>query len=589
MIFGRRQPAYTVSHRLVSVPWNHLIMRRFPCLLLIGGLYFGICATSCLAREPVAATPRQPLPDADSIKASQDIVRQAYEDDFKATGNDLEPLIRKLLAAAEESNDPASDYVLFLEAEKAAVAGGAVSLALEAVDARAGQFEIDGLLARTETIANCLAFKARPDVGMLKVLWDHAVETAERGLEQEALPQAKKAAEVAGNVAKAIFAAGRTRKDEALVTEGEEKQTLARGLIKTIGRRSGLLSEYRKAAQKLVDDANDPKANGIVGRYLCFERDSWAEGLPALVKGDKEELAAAAASELELFAADAKRPEAREVLAVADAWWQASEADAARRHAAALYERVLPDIGDPTKRALAAKRIAAANPEAEPQRKAAKGPDAPGKRVGGRRIVTLDVPTSTVLPVPREVSAELVPLLLTADEVRTLQNRLNVTDDDLAGLRSELWRRIHSAFGIAKWTMVDVLYLVELNERLSALLGRYEWPSPTGHVVSGVTDDQARNACRTAIAAAWILTAKNEEEFVRRARALPAGVLDQQCVEQSFNESEIKRWLVGLGDDYAAIPRKAQALDSLIQAGLATPGILHYREELGRAMATGQR
>ena len=70
---------------------------------------------------------------------------------------------------------------------------------------------------------------------------------------------------------------------------------------------------------------------------------------------------------------------------------------------------------------------------------------------------------------------------------------------------------------------------------------------------------------------------------------MPASVLERQFVEQFGNESEVKRWLVGLGAEYATIPRKAQALDSLIQAGFATPGMLRYREELGRAVATGQR
>jgi hypothetical protein len=563
--------------------------RPFPFSLLVVALCFGIGAACCWGRQPGAAVARQPLPDAASMRTAQDLVRQAYEDEFKAAATDPEPLIRKLLAAAEETPDPVGDYVLLLEAEKAAVAGGAVSRAMEAVDARAEQFEIDGLLARAETIADCLTARARADVGLLQVLWEYAIETVERGLEQEALPQARKAAEAADKVAKAILAAGRARKDEALVAEGEDKQTLVRGLVKTIGRRSGLLAEYRKAAEKLASSADDSKANGIVGRYLCFERDAWAEGLPALAKGDDAELAAAAARELEIYAANGKPPEARDILGIADLWWQASDAEAARRHAAALYDRALPGIADPMRRALATKRIAAAHPEPEPQRPAAKGRDAPRKPIGGRRIAALDVPASILLPVPREVSADLVRLLPTLEEVQKLQNRLNVADEELTGLRVELWRRIHSGFGMDKWTAVDVLYLIELNDRLGGLLGRYEWRTDTGRVIGSNAEAQTRIECRTAVATFWILSAKSEDDFVRRARALPAGVLERQFVEQFVNESEVKRWLVGLGADYAAIPRKAQALDTLIQAGLATPGMLRYREELGRAVAAGQR
>jgi hypothetical protein len=191
--------------------------------------------------------------------------------------------------------------------------------------------------------------------------------------------------------------------------------------------------------------------------------------------------------------------------------------------------------------------------------------------------------------VPAEISADLVRLLFTADEVLKLQNRLNVADDELIALRAELWRRIHSGHGIDKWTTVDTLFLIELNDRLSGMLGRHEWRTATGLIIGGNALPKTRDECKTALAVAWILAAQTEAEFLGRVRALPAGVLDRQFVEQYLNESVVKQWLVGLGDAYAPLTRKAQALDTIIQAGLATPGMLRYREELGRAVATGQR
>jgi hypothetical protein len=173
--------------------------------------------------------------------------------------------------------------------------------------------------------------------------------------------------------------------------------------------------------------------------------------------------------------------------------------------------------------------------------------------------------------------------------VQKLQNRLNVTDDELTALRAELWRRIHSGHGIGKWTTVDTLYLIELNDRLGGILGRHEWRTSTGRAIGGNDLPKTRDECKTALAVDWILAAQTEAEFLARVRALPAGVLDRQFVEQYLNESVIKRWLVELGEAYAPLSRKAQALDTLIQAGLATPGMLRYREELGQAVATGQR
>ncbi len=562
-------------------------MRWYVSSLLAGGLIFGIGGLPCLTWQPAAA--REPIPAAAALAAAEARVRETHEDDFRAGETDPKPLVQKLLAAAEQSDDPAFDYALLLEAEKAAVAAGAVGLAMDAVDARAEQFDIDRLQARVERVADCLTPKARTDVGRLKALWEYAIENAENSLADESLPTAKKAAETAGQIAKALLAAGRARKDESLVADSVEKQTYAQSLGKSIGRRSVLLADYRKAVETLASDADDPKANGIVGRYLCFEKNAWSEGLPALAKGDQENLAAAAAAEVAMSSKKEERPASEEMLAVADAWWHASEAGPARRHAASLYERVLPDIGDPDKLATVTKRIAVARPDTERPRRPAKGPVVAKKPGGGRRPAALDVPASALLPVPADISEKLVPLLPAEDEVMKLKNHLNVADEDLTGLRVEMWRRIHSGFGVEKWTQGDLMYLIELNDTIGTVLGRYDWRSAAGRYVGGSGEAKARSDCSTAMGMAWLLGSKNEEEFIRRARALPAGVLDPQCVGQYLTESDVKRWLVGLGEDYGTIPRKALAIDTLIEAGFATPGVVRYREELGQAMAKGNR
>ncbi len=561
-------------------------MRWITSSLLTGGLFFGIGGCLYLA-SPAEA--REPIPAAAALAAAEARVRMAHEDDFKAGETDPKPLIQKLLAAAEQSEDSAFDYALFLEAEKAAVAAGAVGLAMDAVDARAEQFDIDRLEARVELVADCLTPKARTDVVRLKALWEYAVENAENGLADESLPTARKAADTAGQIAKALLAAGRARKDESLVADSVEKQTYAQSLGKSIGRRSVLLADYRKAVETLTTDADDPKANGIVGRYLCFEKNAWSEGLPALAKGDQENLAAAAAAEVAMSSKKEERPSTEEILAVADAWWHASEAGPARRHAASLYERVLPDIGDPDKLAAVTRRIAIAKPDTERQRRPAKGPVVVKKPGGGRRPAALDVPASAVVPVPADISEKLVPLLPAEDEVMKLRNHLNVADQDLLGLRFELWRRIHSGFGIDKWTLVDLMYLIDLNSRIGTTVGRHQWWWGGGRTVGGDDTAKARSDCSTAMGMAWVLAAKNEEDFIRRARALPAGVLDPESVGNYLTESDVKGWLVGLGDEYASIPRKAQAIDTLIEAGFTTPGVVRYRQELGRAMAPGNR
>ena len=108
-----------------------------------------------------------------------------------------------------------------------------------------------------------------------------------------------------------------------------------------------------EALATLENNPDDPDANLIAGRFLCFLKGEWEQGLPMLAKGSDAELKAMANSEF------ADRPDA---LALGDSWWSFSDRvegrtqDAARQHAAAWYTQALPRLAE-LKRKLVESRL----------------------------------------------------------------------------------------------------------------------------------------------------------------------------------------------------------------------------------------
>ena len=250
---------------------------------------------------------------------------------------------------------------------------------MELIDIRAGEFAIDGLQSRMDRLAEFLTPKAKTDPEVLARLYEHSIDTAERGVKQDSLEQAKAAAEMAASIAKSIFMTGKAKKNDGVADDGEAKQTQARALVKDIERRAGLFAEYQKALET-IKAKEDPAANGVIGRYLCFAVGDLKKGLPFLAKGDQKDLADVAGEELRVFADGT--PDAKDVFSLAGKWWAAADANdapdslkiAVKSHAGGLYESIWERLDDPLDRAMASKRrTAQALPSVSPTSLAERG------------------------------------------------------------------------------------------------------------------------------------------------------------------------------------------------------------------------
>ncbi|MBA3936160.1 MAG: hypothetical protein H0X38_01775 [Planctomycetes bacterium] len=108
-----------------------------------------------------------------------------------------------------------------------------------------------------------------------------------------------------------------------------------------------------QAILKLLDTPDDAAANALVGRYFCFERGTWAVGLPLLAHGDDADLKAVA--ELDLRKPVAAAPQVE----VGDRWYALAKKarqpaqDRMLARAAGWYRRAEPGLTGITRERIA--------------------------------------------------------------------------------------------------------------------------------------------------------------------------------------------------------------------------------------------
>jgi hypothetical protein len=536
---------------------------------------------------PTEAASRCPVPADQDVDAAKELIRQAYEDDYaEAEKGSTRRLVAKLMEIATEVDDDSRRYALLLEAQRIAIESGAIDTATEAADRRSTFFHVDAAECRMEVLLAALKRDQRDDALLCQMFLGLADQTMERGqidVAERAVIEATTTAKRLDRREKQAAADERRRTGRKPADSGTAASLLEKALTRQreLKHRAKSRTEYDESLAILRDRPDDAAANTKVGRYRCFVQGEWEEGLRALKAGDSDRLQEVADQEIAL--SEGGGPASGAILAVASSWWKIAEggllspaeAQAVRRHAAEWYEKALPDIEDPIERTLANKRIAAATPALESEKQASE-PAAAEKPVAGRRRgASLKIPCSAISPAPADLSRELIELLPTEAEIATIHNHLNVPDRDVSTARYAFFERVYKVFPVERWTTSDALYLIELSDKINVLLGRAAARLPSGST-SG-----SREGCKAALAAAWLLTSKSEKEFVGRARNLPADAKGRN-LDWWIDESEAKKWLMGLGPEYSTTRRKLQAIEYLMKQGVATEGLRRYAEALAK-------
>ncbi len=243
------------------------------------------------------------LPDAQAQRAAMATLREAYGGAHAEakTPEQLSALARDMIDRAYETSGgetaAAERFALFRAARTVAVQAGDAQAALDAVEGLGESFEMEPM--EVDTLRELLTRARKPDE--CREIARHALGRIDAATDAEDYDRAVRLAGLARSAAEKC-------REKALVMQ-------AVGLQREVLAAKRWSRGVARAREKLEDDSADPQANLLVGRFLCFARGNWQQGLPMLAVGSDTGLKSVAQTEL-------KQPESFEDrMAVADAWW----------------------------------------------------------------------------------------------------------------------------------------------------------------------------------------------------------------------------------------------------------------------------
>ena len=275
-----------------------------------------------------AAGGKLPVPAEASLEKAAKLARDSFKDDYakaKTAAQKLAIAANLRKTARQGTADPAERFVLFRLARDIAVQVGDAPAAFAAIDEMAQTFAIDALAMKSERLA-AMADKAKPDSrGQLA---DAAIDLIPQAIEAENFDVAKELAATAGSLA------GKIRDRELTARVRADQKELADNVKAA--------EAVKVSRETLKDRPTDADANLVMGRYQCFVRKQWNEGLKRLAAGADEELKALAQQDM-----DSRQANPDESVKLADAWWNLSRKAAGKNRegmslrAGAWYQQAL--------------------------------------------------------------------------------------------------------------------------------------------------------------------------------------------------------------------------------------------------------
>jgi hypothetical protein len=270
---------------------------------------------------------RLPVPEESLQQAAKEKVHDIFQQEISAakTIETHAALAKKLLEQAGNSKDEAAAYyVLLTMAGQQAIAAGEVSLAMDVVDKIYEHYQIDAGSKKAEVLA---AMVKSSSVETAAALFDAAMKLCDEAMTHDDFALAER-------FDKTAAAAGRKTRDP-------DQNRLAQARQKEIEQKKTRFAVVQKALDTLASEAAGhhvlmvDEANLVAGQWYCFTKGDWGKGLPMLAKGSRDDLAGLARQDL--AATRARVPgDAKQQIALADAWWSLGEKEPAADKAALL-------------------------------------------------------------------------------------------------------------------------------------------------------------------------------------------------------------------------------------------------------------
>lgn len=273
---------------------------------------------SVKAKPPVFASLKTASAQVTAVYG--EAIQQAKNNDQKRT------LARKMIDdGLKTKDDLAIRHELFRMARDIAIGIGDAKLAIQSVTSTAASFDVDGLRMKASTLHK-LSQRNR-----LKAVHQELAKHFD--------------AVIADAVAQDRFDIATSL---AAIALASAKKSGMRNIVRPAAKRPKEIKELAESYEKvktalatLRTNLSDAKANGVVGKYYCFVKGDWKEGLPFLASGDDPQIKALAEKEGE---------KSSEPLALGDGWWKVAEGLDGRgklnvqQRSAENYRRALPKL-----------------------------------------------------------------------------------------------------------------------------------------------------------------------------------------------------------------------------------------------------
>ncbi|HZK81142.1 MAG TPA: hypothetical protein VFC46_08755 [Humisphaera sp.] len=287
------------------------------------------CSVRAAPVAPINGHALAPIPPAPDRAKAEKSVREIFRTDFLRQGAESrKALAAKLLTEGMQGENLATRYVLLQDSSDLAAAAGDVKSAFRALDTMAAMFAVDGFELKNSAL-NTAGRSARTPADAADLAG------ASLSLSDEAVAAGR--FDLAAKLAVQAETQAKTSRDVALYNDAHAKADEAQAALREA-------QKVKIAQEKLKQHPDDPGANLVVGKFLCFVKGDWEGGLHSLSHGSDRTLAAVAA----LDVANPSDPKAQ--LAVGDAWSALSQNPkvgvkiGAARRAAYWYRKAVPGL-----------------------------------------------------------------------------------------------------------------------------------------------------------------------------------------------------------------------------------------------------
>jgi len=260
---------------------------------------------SALPVLPSSAAPNQdkmPVPSEEDLIKARELLKELYGDEYSAARTAPERLqfVKRLLTDAPKVEQNPADYYELLKITRDVAAGlGDLPSVLTASKRLEEKFQIDPLPPRLNAITD-VAKVARPADAP-------AILTEARRLLREA--QDADRYDLALQTHELALSIARVQGDRAELNRLQQQR-------QSLELSKASFDKLPAALAALQSNPNDATAHEQVGKYLCFVKNRWDEGLPHLVRAADIKLRVIAAIDL----TDQRSPQ--ETLSLGDQYWE---------------------------------------------------------------------------------------------------------------------------------------------------------------------------------------------------------------------------------------------------------------------------